>query len=177
MAKNQLKVVGIQIHRPAPGPSAAAGVQAWIELIVELENTGAPTLYVWASHRGYEYDAGSQTLTLHMAERPLVLPPNIIMISQHPRAPEQIELAGKSRVKVRLRIPSFIRRPSPDGKGWIEDPIGPVGHIDVRVQHAQQPFDQPGEHETEHDYRARMQTHGDVVQVRITPASDSEPPK
>lgn len=169
MASRQLRIIGVEIRLPDHSQPTSAGVPAWMELIVEVENTGTRNLHVWASHRGYEYDPASRLLTLHLAERPLVVPQNVIVISQHPRAPDQIEVGGKSRVKIRLRVPPFIRRRAQDGRGWIEDPIGTVDHVDVRVQYALQPFDKPAEHETENEYRARAQTHGNVVQERITP--------
>lgn len=169
MAKNQLKLVGVQLGRPLPSNLAASDSAAWLNVVVEVENTGTKPLHVWASHRAYDYDPSSHVLTVHLTETALALPPNIVLISDHPRVPDQIELAANSRAKIRVRLPPFVRRSSPDGKGWFEDPIGDVAKVDIGVQYANTPFESPHPGEFTAAYRARMQAHGDVTQARITP--------
>src|ERR1700729_3804155 len=105
MPRNPLKLVAVRIQRPASEAIAAVGAKARITLTVDVENTTNAPLHVWESPRGYDYDAGTKVLTVHMSEQPLVLPPQIIMISDHPRAPRQVEVPAKGRSTISAQIP------------------------------------------------------------------------
>ena len=174
----QLKVVAVQIHRSPPAAQAQTGVQAWLDLAVEVENLGHQPLHVWSSQRGYAYDAASGVLTVHLAEVPLTPPPGIKMISDHPRLPAQVEVAANTRVKLRVRFPAAIRRPAGDQgqSGWRDDPIGDIKRVDVDVQYATAPVEQVTAHETSADFRKRMLAHGHVVRATITPTSGDDAP-
>jgi hypothetical protein len=167
VARQRFKIVGVQI-RPPP---AAAGVEGWMELLVEVQNTGATPVYVWASHRGYDYDSTSKTLTIYMAERPLVVPASMILISEHPRPPSQVQVDAKGRAKIRLRFPPVVRQPAPEGRGWVESRVGEIANVDIRVQYTDKPFDQPTAQERTQEYRARLQAQGNVVHAYLAPGS------
>jgi hypothetical protein len=167
VTRQRLKIVGVQV-RP---PSAATGVEGWMGLIVEVENTGATPVYVWASHRGYDYEPTSKTLTIYMAERPLVIPSCMILISEHPRPPSQVQVDSKGRAKIRLRFPPVVRQPAPDGRGWVERPFGEIANVDIQVQYADKPFDQPTAQERAQEYRARLQAQGHVVHAHLAPGN------
>ena len=173
MPKKKLKVVDVQVLRPTPADMAAGGVQALMGLVVEVENQSNSPLYVWASQRGYDYDSSSKVLTVHLAEKPLVLPPGLKMISDHPQAPAQVEVAPKGRVKIRVQFPAQVRRPASQGAGggWFEDHIGDIEHVNVSVQFATNRVEEPKEHETSAEFRTRLLAHGDVVRASIAPSS------
>ena len=175
MARAPLRLTGVRINRPPPEAVAAIGARARIGVAVEVENTTAAPLYVWSSPRGYDYDAGSKVLTVHMSEQPLALPPGVIMISDHPRAPRQVQVPPRSHATVQAEIPPVVRRPAPDGVGWVEEPIGEIASVEVDVQHAPTPVEAPRPHENSAQFRSRMQGHGDVARARLTPSAGGTP--
>lgn len=179
MPTDQLKVLGVQIYWPTAQELAAGGIASWLDVTVEVENLTPAPLFVWASHRGYDYDPATKVLALHLAEMPRSLPPNIKMISDHPRAPAQVEVAPTGRVKVRVRFPAHVRRARTRGEGqagWHEDPIGEIKHVDVDVQYGSEPVGRVRQHESAAEFRARMLAHGHVVHARITPTSPNAAP-
>jgi hypothetical protein len=177
MPKNQLKVAGVQVRHPTSEARAAGGIEGWLDLSVEVENPTAAPLHVWASHSGYDYDPATKLLTVHMSQQPLVVPPGIIMLSDHPVMPDQIEVAAKSTAKIRVRFPAHIRRAAGplEGAGWVEVPIGEIAKVAVDVQSASTPAEPPKAHETGSEFRARLAAHGDVVQAQITPTEGGAP--
>ena len=66
MSKEQLTIVGAEIRRPTPVPEAAGGAQRL--LFVEVENPSDKPLHVWASRRGYDYDASAHVLTIYLTD-------------------------------------------------------------------------------------------------------------
>jgi hypothetical protein len=146
-------------------------------LSVEVQNTTTAPLHVWASHKGYDYDPATKVLTVQMSQQPLVVPPGIIMISDHPMKPDQIEVAPNSTAKIRVRFPAHIRRAAgrEAGGGWVEVPIGEIAKVDIDVQYAPTPVGPPQPHEAGPEYRARLAAHGDVVKARITPTEGGAP--
>jgi hypothetical protein len=173
-AANRLKLLSAQVEHPTEAVRAARGVHARLAVTVEVENQDTAPLFVWASPRGYDYDAQSKVLTLHLSEQPPAARPGIIIISQHPRAPAQVEVAPGSRAQVKVEIPPVTRSAAPDGQGWVEHPIGEVTRVDVDVQHAPAPFKPTEEHEDAEAFRARMLQHGQVVQARLRPSSGGD---
>jgi hypothetical protein len=171
MPTDSLKLLGAQVAHPPEDERAVRGPQVRLAVTVEVENQDTMPLYVWASARGYEYDAQSKVLTLHLSEQPPASRPGIIIISQHPRAPAQVEVAPGSRTEVQVKIPPVTRRAASDGQGWVEDPIGEVARVDVDVQYAPTPLQPAEPHESANAFRARMLQHGQVVQARLRPSS------
>jgi hypothetical protein len=171
MPKNQLKVVGVQVRHPTAEARTAGGIESWLDLSVEVENPTTASLHVWASPSGYDYDPATKVLTLHMSQQPLVVPPGIIMLSDHPVMPDQIEVAAKSTAKIRVRFPAHIRRAAAPGGagGWSEVPIGEIAKVAVDVQFAPTPAGPPQAHEGGPEFRARLTAHGDVVHAQIPP--------
>jgi hypothetical protein len=174
----QLKIMGATIQRPAPvyEAEAARGVQEQLRLAVEVENPSDKPLHVWASRRAYDYDATTHVLTLYLTEHTPELPPGITIISNHPRTPVQVEVGAKSRATLDVAVPTIIRRRVPGeglGMSFVEEPIGPIDRVDLHIQSASERVEYlVGESPAE--YRARLRTHGDVVQATITPTETKE---
>lgn len=163
MASNDVKVNQIAIA----APDAAAGSRAPIALNVAVENTSASRRYANSTPRYYAYDAATRVLTLHLEEKAPALPPGLIMISDHPRTPKQVEVAPGGKATLQALIPSVIRKPATNGVGWVEEPIGPVDSVDIRVQHSADPLPAVGEHETGTEYRARALSGSETFSARV----------
>jgi hypothetical protein len=178
MQLKRLNLVGVRVEPPAReaiAGGAAAGAR--LNVIVEVENQTTAPLYAWSSERGYDYDAASKVLTLHLSEQPRVLPPGIILISDHPRAPAQVEVAPNSRTSIRVQLPAVVRRAAAGGTGWVEEPIGEIAQIDVDLQYGTAPIESARPHETSAQFRSRMREHGDVARATLTPYSGGAAPR
>jgi hypothetical protein len=166
MAQNDLKIRSVEIGPSVQAARTAEGGPARLDLAVEVENNTSSARFAWASPRDYDYDPASKVLTVRLAEKPLQLPPGIIMISDHPRVPLQIKVPANGRAQIQVNIPAFIRRPAPEG-GWFEDPIGEIDRVEVEVQHARQPVEPVKPHETGAQVRARLREKGEVTRATI----------
>jgi hypothetical protein len=172
----QLKIVGIAVRRPTPVPEAARGVQELLHLSIEIENPSNKALYVWASRRAYDYDASSHVLSIYLTEHTPDPPPDIEMISDHPRTPVQIMIEAGGRVTIDVPVPKTIRRRVPrEGLGmtFVEEPIEQIERVDLQVQFAYELFhdlvqESPAEH------RKRLKAHGKVARATITPTEQKE---
>lgn len=171
MPTNKLKLVSAQVESPTKAERAARGPRTRMTVGVEVENQNTKPLHVWASARGYDYDAQSKILTLHLSEQPLAPPPGIIIISQHPRIPAQVEVAPGTRVRLPVEIPAVVRHAAADGQGWVEEPIGDVAHVQVDVQYAPKPIEPASKRETPAEFSARMQAHGEITSAKLKPSS------
>jgi hypothetical protein len=171
---DKLTILGISIGRPASVTEAAGGTPLRLDLSVEVENTTDQPLHVWATRKGYNYDAATQVLSVQLAESTQELPPTIKMISNHPRIPTQVVVNAKSRTTIKVPVPATIRRPGTgQGGAWVEEPIGQIARVDIQVQYAPEPIQyRPGENAS--DLRKRLREHGDVVQAVITPTTETE---
>lgn len=165
MAANDLSVNSVAVARTAIAGGTAP--QKQLKIDVEIENKAGARRFAWSSLRHYEYDKTTKVLSLHLAEHAPALPPGMILISDHPRTPDQIELAPGAKATVQVEIPAFIRRASPDGKGWIEDPIGTVDHVELRLQHAPTAVEAVKPHESGEQFRARAIKGSSVAITRI----------
>ena len=171
MSDKPLKILGVSIRRAPPATEAAL---ATLNLGVEVENPSDQPLHVWASCKEYAYDPATQVLSVDLAEPTRQLPPHIRMISDHPRAPLQVVVNPKSRATIRVLVPAKVNRPGPaGGPAWVEDPIGQIGRVQIRVQHATEPIHHRAG-EPSPDFRQRMREHGVVVQAEITPTTEKE---
>ena len=177
MPPEPLKLVGVRVEPPARETLAGGAVQARLNVTVEVENETTTPLYAWSSERGYEYDRASKVLTLHLSEQPRVLPPGVIMISDHPRKPAQVEVPPNSRISVTVQVPAFVRRAAEGGTGWVEEPIGEIVRVDVDLQYGTAPIENARPHETSEQFRLRMRESGDVVQAKLTPDSGADTPR
>lgn len=166
----QLKIIGVRIRR-RPAASQAAGVQAWLDLSVEIENLSDQLLYVWSSDQGYSYDQSAHMLAVHLAEVPRNLPPGIKLLSDHPRLPPQVEVGPKSRVNLKVQIPAFTR-PVVGGR-WREEPIGQIDRVDIDIQYGLEPVRPPRAGEGGSEFRNRLLAYGAVVRAEITPTTDA----
>jgi hypothetical protein len=168
------KIHGVAISRTSQAAEAATGARATLNLGIDVENPGDKPLYVWATTKDYAYDPATRVLSVDLAEPVKQLPPYIKMISDHPRAPAQVVVNPKSRATIKVQIPAKVNRPGPPGgPTWVEDPIGPIDRVDVRLQHATEPIHhRAGEPPPE--FRKRLREHGDVVRAEITPATEKE---
>lgn len=91
------------------------------------------------------------------------------MISDHPRTPAQVEIAPKSRSKIKVQIPATIRRRVPGGglgMSFVEEKIEPVGQVEVHLQYADEPV-RHDPHETPDEHRKRLREHGEVVRTTV----------
>jgi len=188
MSMKQLKILGAAVRRPAPVAQArtaqaqtgeaetARSVPEQRHLFVEVENPNDKPIHVWAGPSTYDYDSSSHVLTMHLAEHTPSLPPGITMISNHPRTPAQVTVNAKSRVKIKVPVPAVVRRRVP-GKGlgmsFVEEPIGEIERVDLHVQYADEPLQQPAK-ESPDEHRKRLQAHGQVVRATIKPTPSTE---
>ena len=171
----QLQVTGASIAAAKSSVKAEAGHggQPLRHLLVEVANKGNQPLHVWTTRRAYEYDAATHQLTLYLTEHTPPLPPGIEMISNHPRTPQVVEVAGKGHATLELAIPALIRRRIPgEGRGmsFVEEQIGQVAKVVLHIQSATEPPPDlakadPAEH------RQRLRDHGGVLQVTVTPGA------
>ena len=176
MQLKRLYLVGVRIE-PAAREAVAGAGRPRLNVTVDVENQTSAPLYAWSSERGYDYDAASKKLTLHLSEQPNVPPPGIILLSDHPRVPAQVEVAPNSRTSIKVQLPAIVRRAAPGGQGWVEEPIGEIAQIDVDLQYGTAPIESAKPRETSAQFRSRMREHGDVARATLTPDSAGEPPR
>jgi hypothetical protein len=171
MSDKSLKILGVSIRRAPPATETAPPI---LNLGVDVENPSDRPLHVWASCKEYAYDPATRVLSVDLAEPIRQLPPYIKMISDHPRAPLQVVVNPKSRATIKVMVPAKVNRPGPaGGPAWVEDPIGQIDRVQLRVQDATEPIQhRAGESPT--DFRQRLLEHGEVVQAEITPTSEKE---
>ena len=172
MSEQHLKIVGVSISRAASVADVARGAAPRMNVTVEVRNLSAKQLHVWTECRARSYDAASHVLTIRLAERVAPLPPHIKLISDHPRTPAQIAVAGKAGARIQLHLAGTIRRLTPGqgiGRSFVDDPIGPVDQVDISVQYGAEPI-QYAAGESPADFRARLRAHGQVAQATVAPA-------
>jgi hypothetical protein len=171
MSDQPLRILGVSIHR---APPATATAPATLNLGVDVENPGNQPLYVWASCKEYSYDPATHVLSVDLAEPTRQLPSYIKMISDHPRAPAQVVVNPKSRATIKVLVPGKVNRPGPPGgPAWVEDPIGQIDRVQIRVQNAAEPIQhRAGESPTA--FRQRLREHGETVQAEVTPSAEKE---
>jgi hypothetical protein len=168
---NQPKILRTEIQRPTIAAKAEtpARVPPLLRLAIEVENPNNQPLHVWASPKSYEYNASTHVLSIYLTEHIPPLPPGIKMISDHPRTPAQVEIAPKSRSKIKVQIPATIRRRVPGGglgMSFVEEKIEPVGQVEVHLQYADEPV-RHDPHETPDEHRKRLREHGEVVRTTV----------
>jgi hypothetical protein len=175
MTTTELRIVGAEMSE-APAAARVAPRLPEHTVAVEVENRGSQPVYVWASRRAYEYDPSTRVLTLYLTDHKPGPPPDIVMISNHPRTPAQVAVAPGGRARIDVQVPAVIRRRVPAtglGMSFVEEPIGPVDRIDAHVQYASEPFEnRVGERPEEHQQRLRA--HGQVTRATITPTRSTE---
>jgi hypothetical protein len=173
MPNQPLTIHGIAISRRPP-TEAAPVPGAILDLAVDVENPGDQPLYVWATCREYAYDPVTRVLSVDLAEPDRQLPPYIKMISDHPRTPAQVVVNPKSRATIKVQVPAKVNRPGPPGGAtWVEDPIGQIDRVEIRIQHATEPIHhRAGENPP--DFRKRMREHGEVVRAEIAPTQQEK---
>jgi len=171
-----LKIVGTSISRTPSVSDLARGTPPRIDLSIDVDNPGGQPLHVWTQQRAYSYDASTHVLSVQLAEPEDTLPPNITMLSDHPRVPAQVVVNPKSSAKINLQVPSAIRRLTPGqgvGRSFVEEPIGQIDRVDLQIQHATQPV-QYERGESGADFRKRLLAHGDVARATITPTTETQ---
>jgi hypothetical protein len=172
-----LKIVSVAISRTASVSAAARGAPPPLDLTVEVENLNDSTLYVWRSEKGYAYDASTRVLSVQLAEPTGSERPDVKILSDHPRTPIQVRVSAKSRTKIEVQIPPNVTRvvpgkgPDPSVVDIVDEPIGKVERVDLRVQYATEPIDYR-RGEAPSGFRKRLAAHGDVVQASITPTAE-----
>lgn len=171
MAKKQLKINSASVQAPeaAPGPAEPAGTQPPLQVSVEVENPGDAPLHVWSNVRAYEYDASKKKLTVHLTQYEPQVPPEIRLLSHHPQVPQQAVVDPGARRTLNLRVPAVIRRRVPgEGMGmhFVEEAIGPVDEIEVRIQYSPEPVTAPPG-ENPDDLQKRLRDAGESVQSVI----------
>lgn len=173
-----LRIVNVTVRPPArvSDADAAHHVQERLQVHVEAENTTDKPLHIWASRRAYTYDSGTKTLTVYLAEPDFALPPDIILISDHPRAPMQTVVSPGETATIEIPVPTTIRRRTPGeglGMSFVEEAIDEVRSVELHVQYDDVPFQHVvGEDPSEQ--RARLRAHGRVVEATVTPAEEKE---
>ena len=175
MKNRELRIVGMETQEPVAATGPAGTVQEK-RFVVEVENPGNEPLHVWASRRGYDYDAGTRVLTVYLTDQIPGPPPGIKMISSHPRTPAQVVVEPGRRARIEVRVPAAVRRRLPGtgmGMSFVEEPIGPVDRLDLHIQYASEPLQSlAGESPAAHQQRLRA--HGQVMRTTITPTGSKE---
>jgi len=172
MAKKQLKITTAAVQTPEAVPAGPAAAQVPLRVAVEVENPSDAPMHVWSSVRAYEYDPSKKKLTLHLAQYEPQLPPEIRLLSHHPQVPNQVVLEPGARRTLDVRVPAVIRRRVPGegvGMHFVEEAIGPVEEIEVKVQYSPEPVTaSPGENPEA--LQKRLRETGESVQsvVRVT---------
>lgn len=175
MAGNDVKVSDVVVARKVVAGLTAP--QKQLEISVAIENKTSAPRFAWSTVRRVAYDKASKVLTVHLEETAPVLPPGLIMLSDHPRTPQQTEIAPGAMATLKVAIPAFIRRAAPDGNGWVEDPIGQINHIDVRLQHSTEAIEAVKPHETGEEFRARALRGSVISTARIANSAKAAPGK
>jgi hypothetical protein len=178
MSDKPLGIVGVEIYRPREVEAADAGpgVQPRLQVSVRVANPRDQPLHVWSTRRAYEYDASARVLTLYLTDHKPPPPPGIEMISEHPRTPSQIVVAPRGDATFDVPVPTTIRRRVPGeglGMHFVEEPIGPIDHVDLHIQYAPEPLQQRAK-EDPIEHRERLQAHGEVVRATIQPTEQKE---
>lgn len=174
MSNGSLKITGATVTRPAAAADGAS--PAPLQLSLSLENPGDQALHVWAGWRAYDYDAATHVLTVYLTSHTPPLPPGITLISDHPRTPAQVVVAPRAKLKIKVEIPSTIRRRTAGaGKGisFVEEPISQVDRVDTHLQFAPEAFE-TRPHETPEQHRSRLLAHGDVARATISTKEEKE---
>ncbi len=171
-----LKITGASVRvAEAAGGAADAAPRAHpeLEVSIDVESASDAPLHVWSTVHAYEYDAASRTLTLQLAEREPALPPGIRLLSHHPVIPQQVVVSAGGHATLRVKIPGVVRKRATTGPGLgisvVEEAIGTVDQVDVRIQHAtERAAARPDE--SADDLRKRLLTLGDSTHtaIRIT---------
>jgi hypothetical protein len=170
---DQLQILGVRVQ-PATAVSeedAAHHVQERLHVLVDVENSSQATLHVWSARRAFEYDATTHVLTLHLAEAEPKLPPDIVLISDHPRVPSQVTVEAGARATIDVPVPTTVRRRVPGeglGMSFVEEPIRQIDQVALHVQFADVPFQQVVG-ESPSDHRDRLRAHGHVVRTTLKP--------
>jgi hypothetical protein len=175
MRSSELRILGTEMLEPAVA-ARAEGTAPELRFLVQVENPGDESLYVWASLRGYDYDSATDVLTVYLTDHKPDPPPGIVIISQHPRTPVQVVVEPGRQAAIQVLVPAVIRRRVPGtglGMSFVEEPIGPVERIDLHVQYANAPL-QSRAGETPDEHRQRLLAHGQVMQATITPTRSKE---
>jgi hypothetical protein len=172
----QLAILGVSIRRPAFVPAHSRDGLALMDLYIEVQNTGNHALYVWTNRLAYDYDVSKHVLFVYLSQPEDNLPPNIEMLSDHPRTPSQSVVDPKSRVTIEVRVPAFTRRMAygrGPGNTLAEDPIGQIDRVEVHVQYGTSRIQyRIGEHAA--DFRKRLMAHGAVVTAQVAPTIEKE---
>jgi len=171
-----LKILSTGISRSASVSDVARGAPPRLDLTVEVENPSDQPLHVWTDQRAYNYDPTTHVLSVQLAEPEDTLPPNITMLSDHPRVPTQIVVNPKGRAKINLQIPGIIRRLTPGqgaGRSFVEEPIGQVDRVDLQIQHSTEAV-QYERGKSGADFRKRLRGHGEVVRATVTPTTETQ---
>ncbi len=175
-----VKIAGVVIRRPTPpaeaAPLAPAPQREPIHLAVEVQNPNNSPLYVWASRRAYDYDPATHVLTLYLTEHTPPLPPGIVLISNHPRMPDLVQVQANGSTTLDLSVPPVIRRLVPGtglGTSFVEEPIDQIDRVELHIQSSTQPLEDLGQVSPE-EHRERLLTHGQVTQKTIKPTKTKE---
>jgi hypothetical protein len=175
MTSSELRILGTEMLEPVVAPRAE-GTAPELRFLVQVENPGDESLYVWASRRGYDYDPATRVLTVYLTDHKPDPPPGIVIISKHPRTPAQVVVEPGRQAAIEVLVPAVIRRRVPGtglGMSFVEEPIGPVERIDLHVQYANAPL-QSRVGETPDEHQQRLRAHGQVMRATITPTRSKE---
>jgi hypothetical protein len=144
---------------PSPPPQATFSV--------DIENPSDQPMYVWASATAFNFDPDSGRLTVHLNAPEEAVPPGIILISEHPRTPDQVEVPPHGQATVNITAPRTIRREVPGeglGMSYTEEPVEHVRSLTVRMRYADTPFEARAADESPDAHSARLRSHGRVVE-------------
>lgn len=172
-----VRLAAAVVSRPPPSGAAReaeAATAAGARLTLTFENPGSEPLHVWSSTRALAYSAADGLLTLYLTEQTPPPPPGITMISQHPRPPRQVVVAGRGSASFDVTLPPTVRR-RVEGTGlglhFVEEPIGEVRRVEVHVQYATEEV-APLKDETPEAFTARLRRHGSVEHTAITTSQE-----
>jgi hypothetical protein len=170
-----LKITNASVRPPMAAEAArAAGLLAGHRhLAVQVENPNPFPMHVWASRRHYDYDSATHVLSIWMTDNVPEPPPGIQMVSDHPRTPEQVEVAPNGSATIQVTIPDVIRKRRPGtglGMSFTEQPIGRIDHVELHVQYGEEPAPNLGVGDPAR-HRQALREHGDVVHATLAPDS------
>jgi hypothetical protein len=175
---NGLRIANVAVRPPTPvtEEEAAHHVQERQHVDIDVENFGASPLHVWSGMRAFAFDSSTGELEIYLADPGAVVPPGIEIVSDYPRVPPQVVVAGGATTTIDVPVPTVMRRRVPGqglGMSFVEEPIENIRQVHIHLQYADVPF-QAIVGENPDERRRRLQSHGQVVEAVVTPTSSEE---
>jgi hypothetical protein len=169
----QIRAVSLRPPAAVPESDADQGQRERLVVAVEVKSTADRPLHVWTSRRAYDYDAATKTLVVSMADT-AAPSSDVELISDHPRVPRQTTVAPGAEATLEVPVPTTIRRRGPSqglGMGFVEEPVGPIDHVELHIQYADVPF-QAIVGEAPRSQRERLRSHGAIASATLTPRKE-----